>query len=214
MPLAEVQRVLARLYTDTALRAQFFADPERVGQEWGLNAEDRSLLTRLSAAQVAGFAASLHQKRWNEVVKLLPLSAQIGGRRLFQDFLRFADTSVPLGVGKHREDALAFAEALLRAETDKEFVPDWAKDLLRYEEALLMAAEPGRLWLARRFRYPVDRLATALRQKDAITSTPQPTLLLWVRFVRQGRVSLRVMRLPHIQDFHIPGKKKPTSIGR
>jgi hypothetical protein len=63
MGLAQIQQVLARLYTDAALRERFFADPQRTGAELGLDAGEVHQLAHLSVQQVTFFARSLQRKR-------------------------------------------------------------------------------------------------------------------------------------------------------
>lgn len=192
MALADVQRVLARLYTETTLRERYFADPSAVGGECGLSESEIQSLSMLSAEQVNAFAESLHHKRWGEVRKLLPLSVRILGRELFQNFLRYADTNVPQGVQKHREDAIDFAAYLLQRE---DLTPAWAKEALRYEQAVLQANAPERRCCVRRFPCPAHRLP-GTDDPQRLLTTRRPTLLLWFRLKRHGSLKRVTLTLP------------------
>jgi hypothetical protein len=59
MGLAQIQRVLATLYTDAVWRERFFADPPGGGAALGLSAAEIQQLAQLSAQQVACFAGAL-----------------------------------------------------------------------------------------------------------------------------------------------------------
>jgi hypothetical protein len=85
MGLADVQRVLAQLYTNTTLRERFLTNPQSVGQELGLEAAEIEQIVQLSEKQVARFAQSLHNKRLGEVYKLLPLP-QSAGKKIRDSF--------------------------------------------------------------------------------------------------------------------------------
>src|SRR5690349_6627866 len=95
MGLADVQGVLAQLYTNTALREHFLTDPRGVGQQLGLETADIEQIAQLSAQQVTRFAHSLHNKRLGEVYKLLPLSYKVLGKRFTALFCQYADTYIP-----------------------------------------------------------------------------------------------------------------------
>src|SRR5215203_4365823 len=109
MGLARVQWLLAQLYTDASLRERFFAHAQAVSEEYGLSPDEAQPLCQLSAAQVTFFADSLRRKRLNGVAKLLPLSVHALGKRFGELFTEFADTFVPSGTNKQRQDARAFA---------------------------------------------------------------------------------------------------------
>jgi hypothetical protein len=192
MALAEVQRALARLYTDTAVRERFLADPARVGAALGLSADEAALLARLPAAQLRYFADSLRRKRLGEVAKRLPLTHQALGARFAARFWQYADTFLPHGPHKHRQDAVAFAAFLARTAA---LDPPWAGELARYEAAWLESAAPTRraLWL--RLGYPPGRLIQAAAG-GATPPAPQPSLALWLRLRPGGRWCHLTIGLP------------------
>lgn len=59
MGLAQVQQVLAQLYTNTDLRERFFNHPNEVAEELGLSVDEQQQVAQLSAQQVNLFASSL-----------------------------------------------------------------------------------------------------------------------------------------------------------
>lgn len=195
MALAEVQRALARLYTDEATRERFLADPAAAGEALGLSDVEAALLARLPADGLRYFAASLRRKRLGEVVKLLPLGHQALGPRFAALFWRYADTSIPTGTAKHRQDALAFAAFVERAAHGEALEPPWAADLLRYEAAWLACGEAAGRALVRRFRYPPARLAHAVAT-GAPPPPPRPTLAVWARLGPGSRWRLVTLPLP------------------
>lgn len=185
MGLAEFQSALARLYTDTALRERFFADPQGTGAALGLNDQEVRRLAQVSAQQVHFVARALVNKRLNEARKLLPLTTQVLGQQFAALFRRHAETSIPSGTKKHRNDALAFVAFLARC---NEVTPDWAADVARYEAAWLEAHIPTRRLILRRFRYPVYDIVQALMREQPATPQTRPTLALWLRFTGRGRI--------------------------
>jgi hypothetical protein len=111
--LESVERALARLYTDAALRERFYAAPEPTAAELGLDAADLGRVLAVDRERVELFAESLVAKRFGEVRQLLPRAlAAFGEAALGERFAAFARDFLPEGVHKHRADALAFAAAL------------------------------------------------------------------------------------------------------
>lgn len=198
MGLAQMQAALARLYTDNALRERFVAAPEAVGAEFGLSREEAQQLAEQCAPQIDRFAASLHSKRWNEIVKLFPLTHRVLGAGLLRFFRCYADTYVPQGIKKHREDAIAFAEFVGRTATLEEGEPWWALELLRYEKASLLLRGENCRWHLCRFRCAVDQLAQVLltRQEEPPAPSSQVRILFWFRLTRRGRLRRVALTLP------------------
>lgn len=193
MGLADVQRVLARAYTDAAFRERLLADPRRAAAEMGLAAADAEQLARLSAAQVKTFAASLRSKRRNEAGKLLPHTVRALSNRYAALFDRHAQTHVPSGINKPREDALAFADFLLREGPRQ---PVWLADLVRYEGARLEAHGARRVtWC--RLRYAPDALIHAAAHPGE-PPPRQATLLVWYRPTPRGRLHHAEFSLPAV----------------
>ena len=191
MGLAEAQRLLARLSTDAPLRARFATDPAAVLAEFGLSPEEAATFALIPRDQLDDFAGSLIGKRRGEVESLLPLSFRaIGPTRFAALFRRHASAFVPLGIKKHRDDAVTFAGFLAREAAD----PPWLADLARLESAALLAHDPRRRWTVLRLRHhPLD-LARAATSEE--TPKRRPTLVLWFRLTRRGRLRRWIVTSP------------------
>jgi hypothetical protein len=189
MGLAALQGALARLSIDPALRDRFFTDPAAVGAELGLDVADARELARISRDQVEQFADSLRRKRRDQVRRVVPLAAQALGTRYHGLFERYLAESPPRGSKADLDDAVAFVEGLRRWADQVE--PPWAVDLARYELAWRQAARAGGLPIVRTFRFPVARLA-----RGEAPVAPRPTLALWWRPARRGRVRHLVVAMP------------------
>jgi hypothetical protein len=181
MALAEVQAVLARLFTDAPFRAAFFEDPAAVGLASNLDPAEAATLAALSRIEVEQFAGTLRRKRADDVRKVLPLTARaLGGA--FRDHILPATAGAPRP-GRHRDDARALIEHLRCAARSHQLQPAWAADLARYEMTFNDAMRCGAGVLVRRFRFPVERLAAALLA-GALTAgiTPRVTIGVWLRW--------------------------------
>lgn len=190
MGLATVQRMLARLYTDSALRERFFADPQRVGQEFELSPEDIQQVRELSTQQVTLFANSLRNKRASASRRLLPLADQMLGTRFLELFRDYADTYQPGGIKKHLNDALHFTSFLERVIKEKSIGPVWLSDVIRYEQARVQASGEGRCFILRRFRYNVLALSGAVGLESEIAPRKRVTYVFWLRLFAHGRLYL------------------------
>ena len=183
--LSKVQTLLARLYTQTALRQRFFEDPELVGKEFGLSAQEIQLLSTLPPAQTHFFSHSLIHKRQGQVQKLLAYSYGVMGSTFQKLFHQFAEETNFKGIRKHQEDALAFASYLQQSlKQDTALAarfPAWLGDLLAYEAACIEANQPSCRLLVRWFRYPVRDIARALFKEQPPPETTRMTLAVWLR---------------------------------
>jgi hypothetical protein len=181
MALADVQVILAHLFTEAPFRAAFFADPVAVGRSCGLDAAEARTLAELLREEVDRFAETLRRKRVADVRKMLPLTARALGDA-FADHVgpALAGAARP---GRHRDDARAVAEHLRRTAQLHKLTPLWAADLARYEAAFGEAQHPRGCVLVRRFRFPVAALATAIlcgaRTADI---KPRMTVGIWLRW--------------------------------
>ncbi len=197
MGLAEVQQVLAQLYTNTLLRERFFANPQELGEELGLSYDEAQQLAQLSPQQVNLFASSLKRKRSSQVRELLPLTQQVLGKEFSKLFWRYAETYYPQGIKKHWEDAIAFCTFIEKVAQVEGITPPWIWELVRYEKACLQAAEPTCRLIWCRFRYALKPLLQSLaQQKGTPVLLRQHTMALWFR-PRQGRMRHIVLSLPH-----------------
>ncbi len=184
MGLAESQRLLARLYTDAALRARFAGDPGSVAAEFGLSLEETQALALLPLDQLDDFAGSLIRKRRGEVESLLPMTVRaLGAPRFAGLFRRHARNHVPSGIKKHRDDAVTFAEFLAREVVD----PPWLADLARFEAASLLAHDPSRRWTLLRLRHHPGDLARASIEGNH-TPRARRTWIVWFRLSASGRL--------------------------
>lgn len=197
MGLAQQQRVLARLYTDTSVRERFFAQPQEKGEALGLSPDEAKWLALVSAVEVNFFAASLKRKRLNEVSKLVPLTRCMLGSRFAAFFMQYADTQAPKGSKNHRSDVIAFSSFIENLALIDELDPPWAADLIRYEAAWQTANDPRRRWAMRWFRYPISKIVRSLAQGNGMPlSRVQPTIALWFRLSRRRGLRHLVLSLP------------------
>ena len=191
MALADVQAVLARLFTDAPFRAAFFDDPVAVGRSCGLEAAEARTLAGLSRVEVDVFAGTLTRKRIADVRKMLPLTARALGDA-FAGHTRpaLAGAARP---GRHRDDACAMAEHLCRLARYHQLAPPWAADLARYEAAFSVAQRHPIGLQVRCFRFPVAALAMAiLRSAPTAGIRRRLTVGLWLRWPGRHGVFHRV----------------------
>jgi hypothetical protein len=199
MGLAEVQRTLARIYTDAELRQRFFGDPLKVGREIGLSAEDARILARMSATQVNTFADSLHNKRLLGVGKLLAMTRRTLGDRFDAHFRRYADVPVEGGAPQYLDDAMRFATYLEARLREERVGSGWTLDLLRYEKSRLKAADPKRRVVAAFFRHDISRLVRSVARKEETPAVvKRATVALWVRSKRHGPVRYSAFSAPRL----------------
>jgi hypothetical protein len=188
-----VQRALARLSIDQALRDQFFADPARGGAALGLRAEEALGLARIPRRQVEQFADSLARKRRDQVRRLIPKAAHALGRQYAVLFERYIGESRVRGSKAGLDDAAAFVAALAPQADSLE--PSWAVELARYELSCRQAALAGRCPILRVFRFPVGRLGAGLETEPV---TPRATLACWWRPRRRAATWHVVISMPRL----------------
>ncbi|MBC7933562.1 MAG: hypothetical protein H7Z38_23625 [Rubrivivax sp.] len=199
MGLAEVQRTLARIYTDAELRERFFGDPLKVGREIGLSPKESRDLAQMSAAQVKTFADSLYGKRLLGVGKLLAMTRRTLGERFDAHFRRYAAAPVEGGTPQYLDDAREFAAYLENRLREERVGSGWTLDLLRYEKARLKAADPKRRVVAAFFRHDISRLVRSVaRREEPPTVVKRPTVALWIRSKRHGPVRYSAFSAPRL----------------
>jgi hypothetical protein len=199
MGLAELQQALARLYTDSAFRERFFAEPDRVAEELGLQAGDARQLAALSASQVHRFAGTLHRKRLGAARKLLPLTGRVLGGRFEPLFQRYLATRGEGYAGSYRVEAIGFAAFLAETFRAEDPGSPWIPDLVRYESAALRAHLPGARWTpcaCRHYPHALTRAAAQYHPRAPPTVPRRPTLALWIRFGRRGQLRHFLLGLP------------------
>ena len=182
MGLAQMQHVLAMVYTDATFRAQFLADPTTAGATLGLSAQEATQLASVSADEVQCFALSLRRKRADEVRRLLPFTCRALGRAFDWLFTAHANRLCPRGIGKHRDDALAFATSLL-SKSCCEKVPSSVLDIARYETAHLKARQSSARFLVRVLGHDVRQLIGQMHDGVQLANEPfRLTVAVWMRF--------------------------------
>lgn len=196
MGLAETQKVLARLYTSASLRERFAADPVRVGKEFGLSEIEAQQLSKTCATSLEFFADTLLSKRLREVVKMLPLTHAALQENFGRRFKQYAaETPISTESKKHAEDALAFTQYLQNSRQDFQ---DWQIEVIRYEEAWLLALKARAGCRVRFFRFQVNRLIS----ETELPPVARRFVSVWLRFSSQSVLRHYVLPLPSF------GKKK------
>jgi len=135
MPLAEIQRALARTFTNDRVCDMLREDPARFARTFDLSPVELEWIASIGEGRVRGYTDSLDRKRASECARLLPASARYLGPRFRRECLHFA-RRVALGEGpeRYREDSVALARRLLRLRGD-DALDGRARALLRYESS-------------------------------------------------------------------------------
>jgi hypothetical protein len=171
--LAETQAALARLFTQTAARADFARDPVALARAAGLEGEDAQRLAALDAPEISRFARGLFAKRRQDVEKWLPLTARALGAD-FAQYLRETLAEPPPGA---RADALALVAKLRGARA-----PGWIGELAAYEGEFLRAWGPRAVFWVRFYRWPVPRIAAKLAANQPVGAINRGlALAVWLR---------------------------------
>jgi hypothetical protein len=155
MSLAKIQALLARLYTDAELREHFLLEPEKVCAENDLIGSEVEQIAQILPEELSFFAESLFYKRLREVEKLLPRTKEILSADFEKYFREFSNGFLPATIKKHLEDAVQFADFLLK----QELKSAWLKDLTRYEQANLIFNGFGKKFLIRRFNFNIKEIS-------------------------------------------------------
>lgn len=181
MPLAQLQRALAHLYTDQTTRDLFGSDPAAFATAFGLDPVELAQVASMGGASLRAYTDSLDRKRANACAGLLPLSARGIGPRFRAEFVRFA-RGAPLGDGPHRyrDDASAFA-AHIRRSRDSSGIGAAQRALLAYESR----RSAGIAF----YRYFVPDLARSVLRGDAIAAAP-PRWTVVLRFGKRREMAL------------------------
>jgi hypothetical protein len=181
MALADVQTVLARLFTDASFRASFFADPVAVGRSSGLGPAEAQVLAALSREEVEQFASTLRRKRADDVRKVLPMTAHALGPA-FGSHVRPAIASAPRP-RRHRDDARALVNHLVRLARSQQLELPWAADLARYEVTFAEVLHHPACLVVHHFRFPVAALSGAiLSGAPTANIKPRATIGVWLRW--------------------------------
>jgi hypothetical protein len=176
MAVAEVQRALARLFTDKAVREAFLTDPQSGAAMLGLDEGDATLLSRVAPRELRRFAASLASKRVLDARKWTPLVAEALGDRFCPLFAASPDSRDPV------RQAEAFAAYLAALAGQGKIEPVWIGDIARYEATCVAARRPGFIFRLRFFRYPVGSIAIALTRGELVAEARTGfSFALWFR---------------------------------
>lgn len=194
MGLNEVQRALAQLYTSKELREKFLSDPQEIASLFGLNSIDIEHLTALSVSQLQEFANSLQYKRLGEVRKTLSLTEKSLKSKFRELFLEFTNKYLPSGVKKHRDDAIAFVKFI--ASPINKDIPDWVKELARYEVTHLELIETSKLLKIKIFSYPLKQIVHSLLQDKEVVARKKLTLAIWIKLSKQKGWHHYLLTLP------------------
>ena len=189
MGLAERQAAIAKLATNSKLRSSFATHPEKTLEQFGLNEQDIARLSKLSPSDLDRFAVGLLWKREGVVRTLLPLTYAKMGKSFSERFMEYSSIGAPVGVRKHLEDALAFAEYLIKLNI-KSSLSQETLHLLTYEAYGLKASLPKPF-----FRISIMRLR--LSHSASVTnpaSLPAQFLCIWLR--PHQNLRLRHYRIP------------------
>lgn len=196
MALAETQRALAQLYTNTQLRHQFCADPVAVSVALGLSAVEASQMARMSPSQLSLFAHSLRRKRLNEIGKMFPLTHRALGLRFDALVEQYFNTEESKGTRTLLEDTqrvAKFLEETLRAER----VEVWLRDTARYEAACVKLSRPRSVLMVVSFHFSMADLTRWLLQgKSGALPPSQRVWAVWIRMSPNGRLRHFLISLP------------------
>jgi hypothetical protein len=172
MPLAQTQKLLARLYTDENLRRKFLSEPDKIGREFNLTDDEIAELASVMPEELNFFADSLFYKRLREVEKLLPQSKKALSDDFEKRFREFSNTFLPTSIKKHLEDAVQFSDFLI----EQKIKQIWLKDLIRYEQANLIFNGYGKTFLIRRFAFDVKGIS-----RKGAKAQRKLTIAVWLR---------------------------------
>jgi hypothetical protein len=188
LSLRDLQRQVARLVTEPALRQRFLDRPAETAEAEGWDAETARALAEIPPDRLRHFGDSLANKRAFDVSRTLPLTLRaVGEPRFFALFRELVAGSPRSAGGRIRDDAVAFAGAL-RGAGPRSDVPAWVADLAAFEAASIRASAPGpRLVALRLGHHPGDLVAATLGAGPHGEVRPRRTIVLWFRLGRSGR---------------------------
>ncbi len=215
MSLKTVQKVLARIYTDSKLRDNFLTNPDVVGASLSLNCQEILQLSQLSSKQVNLFANSLKHKRLGEIRKLLPLTNKILGKELDRLFFKYSETYLPTGIKKHLLDAIALTEFIEQQITTNNIQPAWILDVLRYEKIRLKMLQGKQLIMSDRFNYHLESLINSLDSDAQPQLNPQPNLGIWFKLTPKEKwrsLFFPIPIFPHTQHSTPDTQTSPSNL--
>ena len=157
MPSLEIQRWLARLYTDEEVLKQFLEDPVLFTRE--LSTEIAAFLQALDKTQLAHFASSLRSKRAREASEMAPMLLHVFGASYWSYFSSFARQALSMGPHKPAADAMAFCDFLAGCrELEDKFREAARYERLRLGLTMRLKRVDSRRFIAVPRRWPVIAL--------------------------------------------------------
>lgn len=180
MELAATQKFLTRIFTDSRLRTRFYADPVRVGAEFGLSAKVATTLADLSESDVHEFSKSVRRQRLESATRLLPSAAKCLGTRFGEAFRDFVLSHALPAESRPWNDAVAFQAFFQDWCGQHPEIPRWQREVIAYESERLEFDHSHRLLHIRLCLYPGHRTA---------------------RRIAAGRTPARVPLLPGLRIF-------------
>ncbi|MCU0239026.1 MAG: hypothetical protein MUC29_06255 [Pyrinomonadaceae bacterium] len=185
MSLLEQQNFLAKLFTDTDLRENFWLNPNEIGLANNLNETEVTEIAKINEQDFNYFAESLYFKRLSEVENILPLTVLAFGKTNFREtFKEFANQFLPKSIKKHLEDSVEFCDFLQKKELEKV----WQKDVVKYEQAKLLFYGYGKLVVFRVLHYDFTTANGDIRNEPF----KRLSLAVWLRFGKKGKIYHRI----------------------
>lgn len=183
MSLLKQQNFLAKLYTDQRLRNDFTLEPQRIGLEHALTANEILEISQVFHEEITFFAESLFRKRVNEAAKYLPLTKQILNHEFETLFRVFSDNYQPKTIKKHLEDAKHFCLFLQKNGS----AAPVAKDAAKFEASKLKFFVEGCNFVFCRLQFDLTEISRqdGNRQKSDLKNKTK--FAVWIRFGKKIR---------------------------
>lgn len=176
MSLQNRQNLLAKLYTDTALRRAFLSEPEKIGAQNDLSLAEIGEIAAVMPEELNFFAESLFWKRLREVEKFLPLTRRALGDEFAESFREFSQIFNPRSVKKHLEDALEFCRFLR-----KQNISDFAKNAAKFEQSKLEFFGLEKLFVGCRLNFDFRNFSASGNDKLLEFPEKKKIFVVWLR---------------------------------
>jgi glucan biosynthesis protein len=109
----DLTTAIGRLLSDAGLRTVFRGSPNVAAEMINLDTKDVAMFIQLDISQIEDQAATLLNKRWNEVRSLIPKTVQDLGEEAHDLFMFYANQNWPEGHRRHPLDAFQFLQFLI-----------------------------------------------------------------------------------------------------
>lgn len=190
MSLIKQQNFLARLYTDEKLRRSFWQNPQKIGAENDLIAEEITELAAVLPEELRFFANSLFWKRFREAEKLLPLTRKALGADFSANFREFSQNYNPQTIKKHLEDAVEFCSFL----QNREIEPVWAKDLAKFERAQLIFNSAAQKFIFLKFDFDIRQIIKEFSDQNGESEKNFPKRKTFAVWLKAGKIKKHFIR--------------------